>query len=280
MKEVVFRFGDNNRGFGMTTLPDTLDDAPVIVIFNAGVIHREGPYRLNVRVARKLAESGFIAVRVDLSGKGDTPARTGISNRESVASDWRSIKAAINASYGNRHLILMGLCSGADNAIKITAEDRDVRGLILLDPVAYADAGFKSRQLKAKLANIHKWLNLPKNVFKRIKRLIGLGVNHSTAAIGGLRDEPDIKDYQNCFTHLANTKGRVLAIFTSHGAEKYNQEGQFARALNINGLSECCEEVFWPQVEHLFPVQVHRERLIEKIHSWSIDNSQALSHKV
>ena len=35
MKETVFRYGENNRGFGITTLPEDPDSAPVAVLLNA-----------------------------------------------------------------------------------------------------------------------------------------------------------------------------------------------------------------------------------------------------
>ena len=279
MKEEVFRYGENNRGFGMVSLPADLDNAPVVVAFNAGLIHREGPYRLNVHLCRTLADCGFIAIRIDLSGKGDTPAREGLTNRESVALDWKYIKESINDRFGKRSLTLMGLCSGADNAIKVTAEENDVRGLILLDPVSSTDAGFERRVLKGKLTNIHKWLNLPANLWRRFRRRIGRETD-PYAHVLGLRDEPTSEDTQRCFAHIVNNHGRVLAIFTSQQAERYNQEGQFARAMDIAGFDRCCEEVFWPQVEHLYPVQVHRERLVEKIRDWAQRQFDTLNDRV
>lgn len=268
MKEEVFRYGENNRGFGMMSLPTELDNAPVAVLFNAGLIHREGPYRLNVLVSRALAQCGFIAIRIDLAGKGDTPAREGLVNRESVALDWQYIKKSIHARFGKRHLVLMGLCSGADNAIKTTATDADVKGLILLDPIAAHDADFNARAFRAKVTNIHKWLHLPISLWRRALRVIGVGGKLSEQ-MASLRDEPTAEDSQRCFTHIVNVKGQVLAFFTSQTLEHYNQQGQFSRALNIAGLAERCEEIFWPQVEHLYPVDVHRQRLIAKVRDWA-----------
>jgi hypothetical protein len=279
MKEEVFRYGENNRGFGMVSFPSNLENAPVVVTFNAGLTHREGPYRLNVHICRMLAECGFIAIRIDLSGKGDTPARVGLINRESVALDWKYIKESINDRFGVRSLTLMGLCSGADNAIKITAEEKDVKGLILLDAVSPPDADFHRRALKDKLTNIHKWLNLPMNIRRRFLRSMGRETD-PYEHMASLRDEPTPQDYQRCFTHVVRNRGQVLAIFTSQSVERYNREGQFARAMDIAKFDQCCEEVFWPQVKHLFPVQVHRDRLLEKIRDWAQRQFNTLNERV
>jgi len=92
VREHVFRYGDTKYGLGMVTIPDDMEGAPVVVLFNAGLLHRAEPYRMNVLVSRHLAQIGYITIRIDLSGKGDTPARSQTSNRESVALDWAFIK--------------------------------------------------------------------------------------------------------------------------------------------------------------------------------------------
>lgn len=268
MKEEVFRYGEYNRGFGMVTLPDNADKAPVLIALNAGLLHREGPYRLNVLVCRALAGLGYIAIRIDLSGKGDTPSRDGLTNRQSVAMDWQYIKQAVLERFGSRYLILFGLCSGADNAIKITAEESDIRGLVLLDPVSLKDSGFGRRQLIKMVTNIHKWLNLPNNIYHRIRRHWGIEKD-VFKEMSSLRGTPSLNDMKNCFGHIARHKGKVLAVFTSQTIENYNMKGQFVRALDIPELEQCCEEVYWPLADHIFRIQTHRTRLVYKINEWA-----------
>ncbi len=267
MNEEVFRFGENDLGFGIVALPEELERAPLIIIFNAGLIHREGPYRLNTLLCRAMAGIGYIAVRLDLSGKGDSPAREGLSNRESVSLDWKYIKQKLTMQFGERKIILIGLCSGADNAIKIAAEDKLVQGLVLLDAVSPKDKDFARRELMNKLGNIHKWINLPFTIVKRIGQ--SLGVKRDVyEQMASMRDEPTIQDVENCFQHMAACNGRVLAVFTSQAIPCYNQQGQFVRALNISGLERCCEEIYWPQAEHLYPVQIHRDQLVRDVSAW------------
>jgi hypothetical protein len=276
MREEAFYYGESNRGFGMVTLPENPDSAPVAVLFNAGLVHREGPYRLNVLIARALAEIGIISIRVDLSGKGDTPSREGLINRESVALDWSFIKKSIAARFGQRNLLLIGLCSGADNAIKITAEEDNVRGLVLMDPVSPKDADFKKRLLIAKLTNPYKWLNLPHSLATRFRRAVGIEKDPLLEATM-LRDEPTLHDLQSCMKRIVSCNGKVLAVFTGQASYHYNTQGQFVRALNIEGFNDnCCEEVYWPHVNHIYQVQTHRERLVQKISSWAAENLRCL----
>ncbi len=271
MKEEAFRFGAGNLGLGMVTLPADISTAPVVVALNAGLTAREGPHRLNTLACRGLAQAGYIAIRLDLAGKGDTPAREGLSNRESVALDWQYIKQSIVQRYGERKLVLMGLCSGADNAIKIAANDADVHGLILFDPISPKDADFAKREVISKLTNVHKWINLPGTLVHRIRRRFA--IEHDPYAVmASLRDEPTVEDMDACFRHIAACQGKVLAVFTSQAVPHYNEQGQFVRAIDIPGLAPCCEEVYWPLVLHIYPVQIHRDRLLEKVVNWGKAN--------
>ena len=263
MKEHVFRYGETKYGMGFVTAPDDLDGAPVVVMFNAGLLHRAEPYRMNVLLCRQLAQIGCIAIRIDLSGKGDTPARPQMSNRESVALDWQFIKKSIEQMFGKRKLTLFGLCSGADNAIKIAAQDDDVYGLILLDPLSRQDESFKSRQLKAKITNPHKWMNAFRTLPKRLEHK----TQQAKFAVN-LRDEPTDKDLDDCCRNLINRDGSILAVFSSYAANYYNQKGQFCRAMSMDGLDRICEEVYWPEAEHLYSVQAHRDRLLKRIVQW------------
>ena len=139
--ERIFTYGEHQHGIGVISEPEDTASSPVVVLLNAGLSHRAEPYRLNVLLGRQLASLGYIALRVDLSGKGDSPARETMSNRESVALDWSYMKKSLEKRYGPRSMLIFGLCSGADNGIKLCAQDSAIKGLILLDPVSRPDAG-------------------------------------------------------------------------------------------------------------------------------------------
>lgn len=275
MKEEVFRYGESNRGFGLVSIPDDPIEAPVAIILNAGLISREGPHRLNVLVCRALANLGYIAIRVDLSGKGDTPQREGLSNRESVALDWSFIKSAIGNRFGTRNLVLIGLCSGADNAIKIAATEKDVRGLVIIDSVSPKDKDFQKRMLLSKITNPYKWLNLPFALMKRFQQATGVEQD-SLQAMLVLRDEPTKKHLLDCMHRIVENQGKILAIFTSQASYHYNMQGQFTLALDIPGFENCCSEIHWPLVDHIFIVQTHRERLVKEISKWADENLKYL----
>ncbi|BHH86274.1 alpha/beta hydrolase family protein [Desulforhopalus sp. 52FAK] len=267
MKEHAFRYGEHNQGLGVLTMPDDPVNAPVVVMLNSGLSYRAEPYRLNVLAGRLLAEIGYICLRVDLSGKGDTPARENISNRESVALDWQFIKKALQHEFGDRNFIIFGLCSGADNGIKIAAQDTSVKGLILLDAVSKRDKRFRRRDFFNKVTNISKWKDFHNILYRKIKTQLSSDDDPSAFPMS-LRDEPTDIDMDNCFNNLVSLDGRILAVFTGQTLYHYNELGQFSRTMGVEGLEQITEEIFWPNAEHIYPVEVHREQLLQKIASW------------
>ena len=79
MREKVLTFLNNSPLVGIMTEPDAerqMERKPAVLFWNAGFLHRVGPYRLYVDMSRKLAAMGFWAVRFDLSGKGDSKPRS------------------------------------------------------------------------------------------------------------------------------------------------------------------------------------------------------------
>src|SRR5689334_20064244 len=64
-------FGGDVRLVGIVTTPaETRADRTGVILLNAGVVHRVGPNRLYVTLARRLAQAGLTVLRFDHSGIG------------------------------------------------------------------------------------------------------------------------------------------------------------------------------------------------------------------
>jgi len=269
MREEIMRYGANGDAFGILTLPERSSQLPIVVMFNAGLLHRSEPYRLNVLAARALCDLGVMSLRVDLAGKGDSPARTGCTNRESVAMDWAAIRQSLCARFGDdQTFILMGLCSGADNAIKLGRDDAQVAGLILIDPVALKDRFFLWRKIWRKLSDPRVLRQLPAKLLARLSRLLPAKSVNMAAEKLSLRDEPTPDDIRECIRRLVSCRGHIFAVFTSFASGYYNKKGQFAQALNIAGAEDICNEEMWFDATHLLSVHAHRERFVNALVAW------------
>jgi alpha-beta hydrolase superfamily lysophospholipase len=134
-------FGRDHALFGVLVHPpkDRRDPKrPAIILANAGAIHRVGPHRFYVPMARRWASLGFWVLRMDLSGLGDSPAAPGCEENLSYPRDGLADIAeamfALEQVTGARRFIVAGHCSGGDLAFKIGLQDPRVAGAMMLNP--------------------------------------------------------------------------------------------------------------------------------------------------
>ena len=265
----AFRFGDGDRLFGVLTLPDELDmRRPVFVHLSGGLLHRVGPRRLYVRLARELASAGFASFRVDLSGRGDSAVVPGRTYQEALRADWGAVMDELVSRVRASRIICGGLCSAADDAIRVGLEDFRVVGMILLDPVCDRDAGYNVREATHRLLNparYQRWVRA---------KLGGVSVRRAPSPSDAvdplsLRHAPSMDETRNTFEAIRDRGGSVFTLFTSYATAYLNEEGQMGRMLAIQGYERFARECYWPAAEHSFTLEVHRRRLIEEIIEWS-----------
>jgi len=274
LTEEPLQFGEGGRLFGILTLPSVApcnaQALPVFVFLNAGLLHRVGPYRLYVRLARNLAQMGFSSLRVDLAGRGDSPERFGLTNQQSVAADYEEIVGVLESRVGRLRLVLGGLCSAADNAIRLARADQRVTGMLLLDPVCSLDDGFRARAVITKYTNPARCLVWLKRRLNLLATLPGENWNDSEMIDPlTLRDAPTGEQLRAAFEAVRERGGRVLSVFTQYATQYYNQLGQLGRTLDVVGYQRFCTEIFWPQMAHSYTLELHRRRLIEEIKNWA-----------
>jgi pimeloyl-ACP methyl ester carboxylesterase len=277
LTEEPLQFGEGGRLFGILTLPsmppNKAQELPVFVFLNAGALHRVGPFRLHVRLSRELAQMGFSSLRVDLAGAGDSPPRPGLTNQQSVQADFAEILAVLESRLGRLPLVLAGLCSGADDTIRLTLKEPRVVGMVLLDPICFPDDGFRARAVVVSVwayTNPARYIAWLKRRFKALMRLRGKKQEEDESVDRlTLRDLPTREQLRAAFESIREREGRVLSVFTSYASIYYNKSGQLRQVLGVNGYQQFCTELFWPQVHHTYWLELHRHRLMEKIKTWA-----------
>jgi hypothetical protein len=132
--------GPNDRLFGVVSRPVRRPaHGPAVLLLDAGSVHRTGPGRLYVRLARHLAERGHPVLRLDFNGVGDSPAVAG--GRENQPYDPPAVADVTIAvqSYGanTAGLVVVGLCAGAYNAFHALLAGAGVDGVALVNPIVF-----------------------------------------------------------------------------------------------------------------------------------------------
>lgn len=177
MTEEVLLLGPHETLVGIHTpaASGVQDAAPrlVVIMLNSGLIHHVGPHRLYVKLARALAQRGIGAVRVDLSGIGDSPARP--DNLPAAQQGFQEPREIVDSlrALGYQRFVLLGICSGAKHALQAVSRDAisgdaRIEGLVLVnqeamseDTTASASATASAQfYLRRSLWNPRAWLNL------------------------------------------------------------------------------------------------------------------------
>jgi pimeloyl-ACP methyl ester carboxylesterase len=269
MKERFAQVGPSNSVFAIVTEPDSeLDDKPAIVLLNAGLMHRIGPFRMNVRIAREVAELGFPAIRIDCSGKGDSPPRADAeSYREAIREDITAAFDHLQETSGSRRFVLVGLCSGADDAYDIATRDDRVCGVVLLDGYAYRTPKFYLRRYGPRIVNPIAWLRLLGRAFKRL----GRGASSDPAEdVFGMTFPPK-DEFERGLREIVDKGGAVLIVHSCGWSEYFNYPEQFGDAFPALSGNPAISVEYNPEADHTYSLSSDRMKLIRIVVDWIAD---------
>jgi pimeloyl-ACP methyl ester carboxylesterase len=248
---------------GIFTKPEESSNCvrPALVFLNAGLLHRIGPNRLYVRMAREMAAHGFSSLRFDLSGIGDSPPRTdGLPLRNAVLCDVLEALDFLSQKRALSSFILIGLCSGADLAFQVALADKRVVGAILIDGLPY-------RTLRSYVYDqvSRVWSVVAGGAWRKlfpwlVKRLAG------TRTALGERDIPPRAVAESGLRDLADRGVNLLIVYTQ--GRGYNYARQFAE-LFPSVPTDLTRVVYLKGAEHTFEVLTDQDRLVRTVNNWT-----------
>jgi pimeloyl-ACP methyl ester carboxylesterase len=235
---------------------------PTVIFLNAGVLHRVGPHRLHVILARLLADRGFPSLRIDLSGIGDSrPLPGALTFRESAVVDARAAMDELGATAGVTAFILIGLCSGADNALATAQQDHRVAGLVLLDPPCFPTLRSRLRKLVVRI----RGLTSVTEAARWSIRVLSRRLSNRSADAQNLR-EASFDEYGRSLFGVLDRGTRILCIYSGSNAEGYNHKDQlFETFPELRGRMQV---VYFPAANHVFTERAARERLQATVLRW------------
>jgi hypothetical protein len=134
--------GRDGLVFGIITEPRSGETRRrAVILLNAGADHHIGASRLYVRMARHWASRGYIVLRMDLAGLGDSRNRPGCPENEvfppEAMEDIRAAVEFLRTRYGVSDCTLSGLCSGAYHALRAAAAGVPVNRILMVNPQNY-----------------------------------------------------------------------------------------------------------------------------------------------
>jgi len=285
MKEEAIQFGASKTLVGVVSDPaDDGSSRPAVILLNSGIIHHVGPNRLYVTLARRLARAGFVTLRFDLSGIGDSVVRRdNVPFERSSVQETQEAMEYLAATRSVNRFLLAGICTGAVVAYHTARADERVLGTVLINGQGYIPeseeaihAYLASRQrrryyLGRALYNLQSWRKLATG---------RVGYGDILSALGFRREgRRHAKDLPNSkagevaagFRSLADLRTEMLFLYSAGdpGIEELDLilEGKVA------GLSarETVQYRVVEKADHMFTALASQEEFLQLTVSWLQD---------
>lgn len=264
--ESIHVFGDNNNLIGILTeseKPKT--DDLCFLLLNAGLLHRVGPYRMSVELAREVASSGIPSFRFDLSGLGDSRRREGNEpDDERAVLDIQDAFDYLGTTKGFKRFVTFGLCSGADNAHATALVDNRLVGAVMLDGPGYPNIQYQVANYGPKVLQAKPWINT-------IKRLLNPDQE--------VKDPREIYDrnfgprerVENEISNLAKRGVELLYIYSGGVEYYYNHAAQFMEnfpSLRVNMPGSTIQHEYYGLSDHTYSDLDNRALMFKRVLKW------------
>lgn len=280
MREKAFLFGKHRSLLAICTEPEEPAPAPgrpAVILLNAGVVHRIGPHRSTVKIARRLAAEGFLVMRFDLAGLGDSePRRDTLSFEEGAVSDVREAMDHLQKTRSTERFVLMGLCSGADNSYQTTCRDPRVVGALMMDGYSYQTPEFRARRLLRQVRGVRSWRTLCRRKLEALARRVR-GARGAAPSVAGpaeptqqyAREFPPRERVASEMLALAARGVRLHFIYSAGMPRYYNYARQFRDSFRGVDFKGMVTSEFFAGADHTFTDLRNREALVTAVVRWT-----------
>lgn len=275
MNEVCVTFGVDKHLVGTLTLPDRpTAGMPAMLLMNSGVIHRIGPHRINVKLARALAGEGMTSLRFDLSGQGDSrlPNRAAGYETQSII-DIRAAMDHVQRTTGIERFAIAGICSAADHGLVTALEDPRVIALWMMDGYAYPTR--KTRFLRY-------WMPMNGRIVTAVTRALWSRLRAFPAMLRATREHGADEGNDVYFgrqllprsvyaQHMRALVDRGVAVFLMYSGsllDRYNYAGQLRDGFGRDPFVDRVRCDFVPDIDHTVTTVASQRRLVAIVCDW------------
>ncbi|MBC7840746.1 MAG: alpha/beta hydrolase [Gemmatimonadaceae bacterium] len=281
IRERVTRFGPQQSLVGiLTTSKAPPSELPFVVIVNAGIVHRVGPNRLYVDMARSIAALGYPVLRFDLAGLGDSESvGGGASLLESAIHDVQLAMDHLSEERKASRFLIFGLCSGANYAIATAFVDPRVIGVMLVDPTVSRTTRslvvHVVRRLKH-MSTLRELVLLRHPIFHRaFGRRASAARSVAKAAEGqsGQRaiefaSQAGAAAEREAIEELIARGVQMMLVFTGGVNHIYNYHDQLFDLLPGLDFRQQLRLQYMPDTDHTVSDQPSRQRLLTSVGAW------------
>lgn len=266
-------FGPEAALVGVLTQPARNGPAAVaFLMFNAGVLSRIGPHRMNVKLARALAKAGETSLRFDLSGRGDS--RSSIAEGDSQAQAPQDIRLGMDhleKNHGIQRFALIGFCSGAVNAFNAALLDDRVAGVLMFDGHWYRTR-WTVPVRHWKRFRVISWPDVAAAVWRRLTGRLAAPATPLTSkafAAESLSANPTRAEFVRSVQVLVDRRVATCFIYSGSVIDCYSYANQFRDAFGHEAFFDRVRCDFRPDIDHTFISIEAQQSMIDLVLGWA-----------
>lgn len=291
-REKAIRFGQTGTLLGILTEPPAgvVPTDRAVILLNSGLLHRVGPSRLHVQVARQLAPQGMVVLRFDFSGIGDSEARRdALAFEQSAVLETQEAMDYLSQAKGVKQFTLWGLCSGADAAFLAAVADPRVTAVVQLDAWIYRTWKFNLRHYAPKFVNRTTWKNFltGRNLFgPALRRLLSRksaespeSADENIVVSHYAREFPPRDEVAAKLGTLLERGVQLLYIFSGGQPEHMNYAGQFRDCFSGLDLRDLVTVHYDGAADHIFSDLPKQRFVVATTTDWVLRRTPAAAPK-
>ncbi len=285
IRERVVTFGPKQSLVGILTTSRTApSDFRHIVVVNAGIVHRVGPNRLYVDMARSIAALGYPVLRFDLAGLGDSDSMGGgASLVESAIHDVQHAMDHLAQTRQATEFLVFGLCSGANYAMATAYADPRVVGVMLIDPTVSRTKRSLMVHAVRRLSHVGTLRELVLFRHPVFHRALGRGrsaaLSVAQAAEGQSAQRASAGIARSSATEVRSALEEIIArgvrmmlVFTGGVNHVYNYHDQLFDLLPGLDFRDQLKLQYMPDTDHTVSDASGRARLFASVRGWLADS--------
>jgi pimeloyl-ACP methyl ester carboxylesterase len=272
VRDRAFKFGTDQILAGILTEPDASRlrrGAPVVVVSNVGLNHHVGPFRQWVDLSRRLAREGFMTLRFDVAGLGDSePRKDRRSDLERAAFDMEEAIDFVVKKTGVERVVVISHCSGVDPAHTVARKDARVAGAVFIDGYAYRTWQFMIRRYTVRLLNPDVWR---RGVDRRVRKYFGASERRG---VGEAEEEIYQREYPTPAQLRADLSAMLARgvdlsfIYTGAFDITFSYRTQFFHMLGLDEGKTKIDVKFYRDADHVFTYLADRACLLADLTAW------------
>ncbi len=270
-------FGADETLMGVITCPAIGVEAsgPVAcLMLNMGANHRGGPHRINVKLAHRLASLGMTSLRMDLAGLGDSGPASG-AERYLVQGikDLQAGMDLLEAKFGIRRFVVIGLCSGTAHAMGLAVADPRVAGILMFDGYSFPGRRwYWERTFWRALAAPTNPAVIGKTVRWMRRKLLNIA---TTPPVDIFRvDEESPEEIKAIFTDSMNEiTQRGVAVYLIYSGTQHirDRSRDHLGTLVREPFASKVKYEFARDIDHTFTSMVAQQAFLVRASGWALD---------